>query len=104
VKRYRVVIPPIVAEQVRDQVLHIARDSIDNALAWEDRLRAAIKGLGNMPGFSVDQDASARLGEPIRRYVFERTYLIHYRVTEATRRVDVINFRHGARLPRLGEP
>jgi hypothetical protein len=34
VKRFKVIIPPFVQEQIRAQVLYIAQDSIDNALEW----------------------------------------------------------------------
>jgi plasmid stabilization system protein ParE len=104
VKKLRVIIPPIVQEQILAQVLYIARDSIDHALAWEDRLRTAINRIGMMPkGNAVDAAASARIGEEVRKMVFERTYLVFYRINEASRSVEVINFRHGAQLPGRGE-
>jgi plasmid stabilization system protein ParE len=84
-------------------VLYIADDSIDNALAWEVRLRAAINGIGDLPGHAIDEEASDRLGEVIRKVVFEGTYLIHYHVDEKAGVVHIINFRHGARLAREGE-
>jgi plasmid stabilization system protein ParE len=104
VKRLTVLIPPIVQEQIRAQVFYIAQDSIDNALAWEDRLRAAIDAIGKAPGHAIDEDASGRLGYVIQKYVFERTYLIHYVVDGAAGTVRLVNFRHGARLLREGEP
>jgi plasmid stabilization system protein ParE len=104
VKRLKVIIAPVVREQIRSQVLYIAQDSIDNALAWEDRLRAVMNSIGDMPGHAIDEDASDRLGEPIRKKVFEGTYLIHYRVNDAAATVEIVNFRHGMRLPRSGEP
>lgn len=104
-KKYHVIIPPVVQQQIRSQVLYIARDSIDNALAWEDRLRAEISRIGSVPtGYAVDEAASARLGEEVRKLVFEQTYLIHYRVNPKRHVVELLNFRHGARLPRCGEP
>jgi plasmid stabilization system protein ParE len=60
--------------------------------------------LAAVPGFAVDEDASERLGEPVRKCVFEGTYLIHFRQDEESGVVEIINFRHGARLPRRGEP
>jgi plasmid stabilization system protein ParE len=79
-----------------------ALDSIDNALAWEQRLLAALNALGDLHVNSIDQMASERVGKPVRKAVFERTYLIHYHVGRA--QVDVVNIRHGARLPRGDEP
>lgn len=103
-KHLNVLIPPMVQEQIRSQVFYIARDSIDNALAWEDRLLAAISALGSTPGYTIDEEASRRLGEIIHKYVFEKTYLIHYRIEDERGTLDIVNFRHGARLPRMGEP
>lgn len=103
-KRYRVILSEWAESQIRQQVLYIARESVDVALAWEDRLLDAIKSLGDGPGYAIDEDASARLGEPIRRYVFERNYLVHFRVNEVASRVEILNFRHAARLPLRGEP
>jgi len=103
VKRLRVIIPPEVRLQIRDQLLFISQDSIDNALAWEDRLLAAINEIGDMPGHAVDDDASRRVGQNVRKLVFEGTYLIHYRVRDAVA-VEIVNFRHGSRLPRADEP
>ena len=103
-KRYRVIIPPSVERQILEHLLYIARDSVDHALTWERRLRAAIAHLADGPGFAIDPRASARMGEPIHRYVFERTYLVHYRVDRDRRRIELLNFRHGARLPDVEEP
>lgn len=104
-KNYRLIIPPIVQDQIWQQVLYIARDSIDNALAWEDRLRTEIRQIGSLPtGYAIDQAASVRLGQEVRKMVFEKTYLVFYRVNAKRRSVELLNFRHGARLPRPGEP
>jgi plasmid stabilization system protein ParE len=103
-KRLRVVVSPSVDYQILDQVIHIAKHSIDNALAWEQRLRKAIRAIGEAPFTAIDEDATKRLGQEIRRFSFEGTYLIHYRVDEVAEIVEVVNFRHGARLPRRGEP
>jgi plasmid stabilization system protein ParE len=104
VKRFTLIIAPKVQEEITAQVLRIAQDSVENAIRWENRLRSAVEGIGNMPGYSFDEDATRRLGYPIRKYVFEGTYLIHYWVDDAAGIIKIINFRHGARLPRTGEP
>ena len=91
-------------DQITEQVFLIARDSIDNALAWESRLRTTIEEIGEIPSQAVDEDASDRLGYTVRKAVFEGTYLIHYWLDESAGVVRVINFRHGARLPQRGEP
>lgn len=103
-KRLEITIAPSVQKQIIDQTLYIARDSIDNALAWENRLRTEIQEIGSMPGHAVDEDASSRLGYSVRKAVFENTYLIHHWLDQSAGVVHVINFRHGARLPQRGEP
>ena len=94
----------MVQSQIDEQVLYIARDSIDNALAWESRLDDAIRGLADTAGYAVDENASDRLGVEVHKLVFEGTYLVHYTLDKPASIVRVINFRHGARLPRRGEP
>jgi plasmid stabilization system protein ParE len=103
VKRRPVYISSFVEDEILRQVLYIAEDSIDNALAWEDRLRAAMKGLGDFQGHAIDDELSNELGYPVHKLVFEGTYLIHYRVDDAAGEVRVVRFRHGARLPRGNE-
>ena len=103
-KRMRVIIAPSVEGRITAQVLYIAEDSIDNALAWEERLRASILAIGEAPGHAVDEEAADRVGFPVRKVVFEGTYLIHFVVDESARAVRIANFRHGARLPRHCEP
>ena len=103
-KRRLVRIVPFAEEEILRQVLYIAQDSIDNALAWEGRLRAAIKSLGEFHGHAIDEDASMELGHAAHKLVFEGTYLVFYQVEEVADEVRVVNFRHGARLPRHGEP
>lgn len=103
-KRRRVIIAPVAQDQIDAQVLHIAMDSIRNALAWEGRLRKAIADIGAMPGNAIDEDATDRLGYEVRKSVFENTYLIHYYVDDKADIVRIIGFRHGARLPREDEP
>ncbi len=98
-----VIVPPDVRAQITEVVLHIAHASVRNALAWEARLTAALDALGGFHGHAIDEDASGRVGETLRKTVFEGTYLIHYQVDLGVA-VVVANVRHGARQPRPGEP
>lgn len=102
--RRKVIIFASVEAHLEQRVLSIARDSIINALAWEDRVRRAIHGLSAFAGYAVDEDASTRFGQTIHRLVFERTYLIHYTIDDGAHVVQVIGFRHGALPPGLNEP
>ncbi len=102
--RKQLTIAPAVHDQIADQVLHIAQHSVDNAFAWESRLKSAIQNLAEFHGYAIDEDASGRLGVQVHRLVFEGTYLVHFTVDDAAGVVRVVNFRHGARLPTHGEP
>lgn len=103
-KQLTVILSTEVREQIDAQVLFIAEDSIDNALKWERRLHKAIEEMRDAPGHAVDEGASDQLGVVVRKLVFERTYLIHYTVDRSVGQIRLIIFRHGARLPRRGEP
>ena len=102
-KRYTVRIPQLVQDQILEQVLYIANGSIPKR-EMGTTPRDAINSIGHLPGHAVDEEASARAGEKIRKLVFERTYLIHYRINASDSAIDMMNFRHGARLPRKNEP
>jgi plasmid stabilization system protein ParE len=75
VKRLAVILAPDVRAEINEQVLYIAADSVDNALAWEDRLMKAIHDLQDFYGYAMDEEASSQLGHPVRKLVFEGTYL-----------------------------
>ena len=102
-KRLPVHVVPSAEDEILRQVLYIAQDSVDSALAWEDRLRAAIRNLGVFPGYAIDDDVSKELGYPVHKLVFEGTYLVHYHVNDAAGAMRVVRFRHGAPLPRTRE-
>lgn len=102
--QWSVTVAPSVWDLITAQVLYIANDSVDNALAWETRLDTAIFKLAEMHGHAVDEDASQRLGVEVNKLVFERTYLVHYTLDKPARVVHVIGFRHGARRPNPHEP
>lgn len=103
-KSFQVRIPRRVQDQITKQVIYIAEDSIERALAWEARLLAAIKKLSHMPGFAVDEEASERLGYVVHKLIFEGTYIVHFEIDRRARIVELVNFRHGARRPRQSEP
>ncbi len=71
-KSRTVALPHDVQAQISEQMLYIAQDSIDNAFSWEDRVMAAILGLGDFHGHALDIDAGTHLGYPVRKLVFER--------------------------------
>ena len=103
-KQYAVEVPPSVLDIIDELTLRIALDSVANAVAWEGRLREAMRRTGDMPhGYPVDEDVTADLKHEVRKVVFERTYLIFYRVHDDRETVEILNVRHGARLRKPGE-
>ena len=101
---FAVNVPLNVKRQIAEIVAFIADDDEDRALAWESRPMDALRGLGRFHGHAMDREASDRLGQTVQRLVFERAYLVHYQVDEASLAVDVKNIRHEKRLPHDGEP
>ena len=101
--RFKVRIPNHVQDEITRQMLYIAQDSVDSAMRWEDRIRAAIMGLAEFHGHAVDDEASRRSGIVVHKLVFEKTYLVYYHVDNRANAVDVVGFRHGARLPHVDE-
>jgi hypothetical protein len=102
--RLKVHVSDEVKLQITEQVLSIAEDSIANAFAWEERLLESLNRLGTFHSHAVNHDATFRLGETVRKMAFEKTYLIHYKVNKSAGMVEIISFRHGARLPKRGKP
>lgn len=104
-RRYTVIVAPAANHAILTRALAIAGDCVDHAIAWEQRVRATVLSLADAPTrFSVDPEASRARGRPVRKCVFERTYLIFYEIDEEAGRVDVVRFRHGAMQPEPDEP
>jgi plasmid stabilization system protein ParE len=104
-KKYRLILPIDVQDEIRGMVRYIGRDSPERAAQWKNRLLACIRSLTSLPlEFAVDRPSSDRMGYDVRKVAFERTYLVFYSVDQSTRTVNVLCVRHGARLPREGEP
>lgn len=100
-----VIISQLAKDQICNHVDFIAVDSMTHAIAWESRLMKSIREIGTMAGsHAMDEDASERIGSRVHKVVFEGTYLIHYVFDREAKAVYIINFRHGARLPRKNEP
>ena len=94
---YRVIIFPTVENQILDQVLHIAQDSIDNALRWEQDLRKRIMDLDELPrAHPISEPESRALGCEVRKMNFG-DYLVFYRVDDSEQAVYILAFMHGSR-------
>ncbi len=103
-KGLKLVLSKDVRQLIDEQVLYIAKHSVDNALAWDERLRTAINRLVDSPGHAIDEDASERVGYVVRKLTFDDTYLIFYVVNDQDGILEVVHFRHGARRPGPNEP
>lgn len=94
---YRVVLLPVVENQILDHALYIAQDSIDRALQWEQSLRQHILSLADLPkAHPISEPESRAFGSDIRKTNFG-DYLIFYRVDEQQATVYILAFMHGAR-------
>jgi len=88
-----------------EQAQFINVDKPVAASMWLERLWDKIKSMENFPHRNpvVEQEGQA-LGFEVRKLLFGN-YLILYRIDEAEQRVEVIRFRHAARLPEsVSEP
>jgi plasmid stabilization system protein ParE len=93
-----------VLRQIDEQLLFIANHSITNALAWEVRLRGAMDRIPASTVHSLDHDASTRVGYSVYKLLFERTYYVHYVIDPTESLIEIVSFRHGARMPGPDEP
>lgn len=93
---FAVVLLPVVENQILDQALYIAEDSIDRALEWEQSLRERILSLGELPeAHPISEPESRAFGRDIRKTNFG-DYLIFYRVDEEQQAVYILTFMHRA--------
>jgi plasmid stabilization system protein ParE len=99
VRSLSVVVTDSALREIKKQAAYIAKDSPDNAIEWNHRVRGAISRLADYYGHAVDDAASKKMGFEIRKTVFEGTYLIYYPVDQDDATVRVLHFRHGARRP-----
>lgn len=87
----------VVENQILDQALYIAEDSVDRALQWERSLRERILSLGELPkAHPISEPESRAFGRDIRKTNFG-DYLIFYRVDDEQQMVYILAFMHGAR-------
>lgn len=94
---FRVVIPPRLLNELLDQAIYIAEDSIDRALTWEAKARETIQDLSEFPeAYPVDDTISQRVGHEVRRRVWGN-YLIFYHFDQVNHLVVIERFRHAAR-------
>jgi len=93
---YAVVLLPVVENQILEQAMYIAEDSIDRALQWEQSLRERIVSLGELPkAHPISEPESRAFGREIRKSNFG-DYLIFYRVEDKQQAVYILALIHGA--------
>jgi len=98
---YKVFYTDTMIEQIQDQIQHLRKERVSGATidGWFARLFDAVDSLYEWPlRHPVAEAESASRGFEIRKLNFEN-YLIHYRVNESTKVVEVLSFRHAARQP-----
>ena len=101
---YRVIVTPIVGDKILEYGRYIAEQSgsLQVAEKWIGGVYAAIDTLDVFPRrFNLAEEDEHRDYE-IRRKVIGN-YLALYHIDDAEKKVTVIGFRHGHRLPRPEE-
>jgi toxin ParE1/3/4 len=97
-EKYRVIYSRRAAEQIREIVDYIQRDSPANAARMAERIVVAVESLEILP----HRYALARIPAAIPvaiRSMSVRPYLVRYHIDESTRTVNIVSIRHGARRP-----
>ena len=96
---YQVALSPSARRDLRDIVRYISADSPERAIAFGQRLVAAVKSLADHPELGR---VVPEIGDPAVREIVVRPYRVIYVVDHGDCRVDVARFWHGARgLPEL---
>lgn len=96
-KNYRVVIPPIAKESLREIFEYIKTDSPSAAIKVQKKLIEVAKSLKNLPErFSKESFLSEKKGN--YRSVVQWHYKIIYKVSE--NEVTIIRFMHTSRDPK----
>lgn len=94
---YHVLITTKAEDSINDYTLYIAQDSLDRALAWQDRLLVQLREIGDMPrAYPVSEPDTKLAGYEVRKMVFGN-YLAFYRIDDEAKIVYVEAFSHGAR-------
>ena len=103
-KTYRVRNTLTAKRAILEHADFIARQeqAIEPALAWLDRVDAAVARLDRTPRRHNLAEGYGRLPYEVRRVVLAN-HLILYTVDEAARTVYVVGLIHGARRPRPGD-
>jgi len=98
---YTVSVSPQVAEAIAEYGYYIANQSGSPVIAerWMARVYATIAKLHYSPHRFVTAEEDSHREYEIRRQIIGK-YLALYTVDEEQKRVMVIGFRHGHRLPR----
>jgi len=97
---YQVVHTPEVAARIAEQIAHLQRERVDVQTidAWLTGLLDQIASLNEWPHRSpIAQVESAARGIEIRKMNFG-DYVVFYRVDDSSQAVEVLSFRHSARL------
>lgn len=98
---YRVFYSQGFQDDIREHVhyLECRRVSAETIERWYDVLFELVDGLSEMPGrCPVDERASERWGFEVHKLA-HRKYLIHYRIDQSRRLVELLSLTHGARRP-----
>ncbi len=98
-KTYVVIVAKTATLAMDEQARLIMADKPIAAAKWIDRLWDKIESLETFPHRNpVSEEESRVLGFEVRKLLFG-AYLIFYRIQEEKVRVEVVRFRHAARLP-----
>lgn len=101
---YRIEITDRAQQSIDAYAAHIEDQtgSIRVAHRWVQRIYDAVETLRYMPDRYDTAEDGIYCSYEVRRLLVGE-YLVLYHVEEANRRVAVLNFRHGSKLPRVSD-
>lgn len=96
-KRYRVVVTPFAADNIREAYAWYRAENPISAMTWLEGIKAAILSLETLPESPGLAPESQALGRDIRQLLYGRgrRWRIFFVVEKAT--VRVLHVRHGSR-------
>ena len=102
--RYSVELTDAALASITDQARYIAVEAQapENARRWLERVWDAVDSLERWPRRAVKAEENAYVGYEVRQFLVG-SHLLLFTVDDDHRKVRIIGFRHGHRLPRPGE-
>lgn len=99
-KKYKIEIVDSAVAEIENYVYYIARDSVQNALNWQQEVEAKIYSLDTLPTRCAIAEESRYFDFEVRQLVIGN-YRALFRIENDV--VQILHFRHGSMNRKLNE-